>query len=31
MAACGLEYRIPARGLIGFTNEFLNPDARHRA
>ncbi len=26
-----LEYRIPARGLIGFQTEFLNTHARQRA
>ena len=25
-----LEYRIPARGLIGFQGEFLDLTARHR-
>ena len=25
-----LEYRIPARGLIGFQGEFLHADSRHR-
>ena len=25
-----LEYRIPARGLIGFQTEFLTLTARHR-
>ena len=25
-----LDYRIPARGLIGFQTEFMNADARHR-
>ena len=25
-----LEYRVPARGLIGFQGEFMTHDARHR-
>ena len=25
-----IEYRVPARGLIGFQGEFMNADARHR-
>ena len=25
-----LDYRVPARGLIGFQGEFMTPDARHR-
>ena len=30
MGRVRLDYKIPARGLIGFQNEFLEPDPRHR-